>query len=257
MLNYVKIPKEIIYDKSMDVKRALVFSYLCCRRALDDTIAFSIEELCLWSYMKPNRQEGKINQKYLELLNQISQKQYFIEYPDFSTLSCADISKYYCMSANIDKFDKQKTFGMIYFFELQKILNFKEELKDTDIKLERITSGHILLLLSYLRLNMNRSEKKPLCCYRLYEKISNDIGISERYIGRIVEILDILKIIKTKEAMRIRYKDKTGRLCFQTAPKVFADYEKYDTNGEYISKYDCDEEIANQIGLLNKQRKEK
>ena len=257
MLNYVRIPKEIIYDKNMDVKRVLLFSYLCCRRALDDTIAFSIEELCLWSYMKPNRQEGKINQKYIELLNHISKKQYFMECPDFSTLSYADISKYYCMSANIEKFDKQKVFGMIYFFELQKILNFKEDLKDKDINLERITSGHILLFLSYIRMNMNRDEKKPLCCYRLYEKISNDIGISERYIGRIVEILDVLKIIKTKEAMRTRYKDKTGKLCFHTAPKVFADYKKYDTNGEYISEYDCDEEIANQIEILNKSRKEK
>ena len=65
MPNYVKIPREIIYDKDIGDKRVVIFSYLCSRRALDDTVAFSISELCHWSYLKPNYHEGKINQKYL------------------------------------------------------------------------------------------------------------------------------------------------------------------------------------------------
>lgn len=40
------------------------------------------------------------------------------------------------------------------------------------------------VLLSYLRVNMNRNPNKPLCCYRLYQKIAEDIGSSERYISR-------------------------------------------------------------------------
>lgn len=31
--------------------------YLCSRRDLDDTVAFSISELCHWSKLKPNYQQ--------------------------------------------------------------------------------------------------------------------------------------------------------------------------------------------------------
>ena len=53
-LNYVKIPREIIYDKDLSPKRVIIFSYLCARRSLDDTVAFSTTELCHWSKLKPN-----------------------------------------------------------------------------------------------------------------------------------------------------------------------------------------------------------
>ena len=72
MPNYVKIPREIIYSKELGDKRVIIFSYLCSRRALDDTVAFSISELCHWSYLKPNYHDGKINHKYLEVLELLS-----------------------------------------------------------------------------------------------------------------------------------------------------------------------------------------
>ena len=62
-----------------------------------------------------------------------------------------------------------------------------------------MSSAYILLLLSYLRVNMNRNTDKPLCCYRLYQKITEDIGLSERYISRIIKILDVMDIIKYQE----------------------------------------------------------
>lgn len=45
-MNYVKIPREIIYNKDLSSKRVIIFSYLCVRRSLDDTVAFSTTELC-------------------------------------------------------------------------------------------------------------------------------------------------------------------------------------------------------------------
>ena len=62
-LNYVKIPREIIYDKDLSSKRVIIFSYLCARRSLDDTVAFSTTELCHWSKLKPNYRNGKIETK--------------------------------------------------------------------------------------------------------------------------------------------------------------------------------------------------
>ena len=258
MPNYVKIPREIIYDKSIGDKRVIIFSYLCSRRALDDTVAFSISELCHWSHLKPNYHDGKINQKYLEMLESLSRYDYFIDYPDFKKLAKEkkNSTDYYNIALNIKKFDAPDNFGIIYFDELQKILNFKDELEDIDIDLTRMSSAYILLLLSYLRVNMNRNSDKPLCCYRLYQKITEDIGLSERYISRIVEILDVMNIVKHKEGRRTRYTKSDGNFGFLTAPKIFADYRHFVKdeygNPKLDSDYDYEKEIQKQIELLEK-----
>ena len=257
MPNYVKIPREIIYNKDIGDKRVIIFSYLCSRRALDDTVAFSILELCHWSHLKPNYHDGKINQKYLEVLESLSHFGYFTNYPDFQKLANEkkNSTDYYNVSLDMQKFDMPDNFGIIYFDELDRILNFKEELKDTDIDISRMSSAYILLLLSYLRVNMNRNQDKPLCCYRLYQKISEDIGLSERYISRIVEILDVMNIIKYQEVKRKRYEKSNGEYGFITSPKVFADYRRYikDMNGNVVidTEYDCESEIIKQIEILN------
>lgn len=213
MPNYVKIPREIIYDKDIGDKRVIIFSYLCSRRALDDTVAFSISELCHWSHLKPNYHDGKINHKYLEVLELLSHYGYFEYCPNFQQLAKGkkNSTDYYNIKISTEKFDTPDNFGIIYFDELVKILNFKEKLKDVlvndeEIDLSRMSSAYILLLLFYIHVNMNRNPDKPLCCYRLYQKITEDIGLSERYISRVVEILDAMNIIKFQEGKRIRYK---------------------------------------------------
>lgn len=259
MPNYVKIPREIIYDKELGDKRVIIFSYLCARRALDDTVAFSITELCHWSNLKPNYRDGKINQKYYEVLLLLSHYGYFVECPDFE--SCLREStnsvKYQQVKLNIEKFDAPDSFGIIYFDELQRILDFKGELKDSGIDLYRMSSSYILLLLSYLRINMNRNPDKPICCYRHYQKIAEDTGLSERYIGRIVEILDTMNIIKFHKMKRTRYKDANTDVKFSTTPKIFADYRHYikDSNGVSIpdTEYDYNTEISKQIKLMQKE----
>lgn len=163
-LNYVKIPREIIYDKDLSSKRVIIFSYLCARRSLDDTVAFSTTELCHWSKLKPNYRNGKINQKYYEVLLLLSHYGYFESCPDFEKCLKENTNsvKYQQVQLNIEKFDVPDSFGIIYFDELDKILNFKEELKGKDIDLARMSSAYILLLLSYIRVNLNRIEDKPL-----------------------------------------------------------------------------------------------
>ena len=261
MPNYVKIPREIIYNKELGDKRVIIFSYLCSRRALDDTVAFSISELCHWSHLKPNYHDGKINHKYLEILSLLSHYGYFKSCPNFEKLAKEkkNSTDYYNIKINTEKFDIPDNFGIIYFDELGKILNFKEELKDIKVNGEiidvtRMSSAYILLLLSYLRVNMNRNPDKPLCCYRLYQKITEDIGLSERYISRIVVILDVLNIVKHKEGKRIRYKKEKNKYGFITMPKVFADYRHFakDKNGnqKIDSDYDYSNEIFKQLEIL-------
>lgn len=235
----------------------IIFSYLCARRSLDDTVAFSTTELCHWSHLKPNYRDGKINQKYYEVLEVLSHSGYFVNFPDFEKLKIEkkNSNEYQLVKIDISKFDIPDKFGIIYFDELDKILNFKGELQDRDIDLSRMSPAYILLLLSYLRVNMNRSEDKPLCCYRHYKKISDDIGLSERYIGRIVEILESLNIMNWVEVKRNRYEKDDGSYGFITGPKVFADYRRYvkDENGNIglDENYDYIAEITKQLEILN------
>ena len=267
MPNYVKIPREIIYNKDIGDKRVITLSYLCSRRALDDTVAFSISELCHWSHLKPNYHDGKINHKYLDVLELLSHCGYFESCPDFKKLAQEkkNSTDYYNIKVHTEKFDIPDNFGIIYFDELEKILNFKEELKgvkvnDEEIDLTRMSSAYILLLLSYLRVNMNRNPDKPLCRYRLYQKITDDIGLSERYISRIVEILDVMNIIKFQEGKRIRYKKEEDKYGFLTTPKVFADYRHYVKDEKGSQKIDLDydykHEIQKQLEFLEQSQKQ-
>lgn len=253
-INYVTIPKEIIYDKDLGDKRVIVYSFLCCHRALNDSVGFSVPELVKWTGLMPNYHKGKINEKYLDVLELLSHYGYFESCPDFEKLkSIGNSNEYYKAQLNIEKFDIPKEFGIIYFDELQKIINFKEELKKENIDTSRLSSAYILLLLAYIRANINRSDDKPRCCFRLYKTISEDIGLSERYISRIVEILDVMNIVKFAECKRGRYQ-KDGEYKFVTTSKVFADYRKFkkDCNGNIAldNEYNYKSEIQRQMIIL-------
>ncbi len=217
-------------------------------------MAFSISELCHWSHLKSNYHDGKINHKYLEVLELLSHYGYFEYCTCFEKLAKEkkNSTDYYNIKINTKKFDIPNNFGIIYFDELEKILNFKEELKGVwidgdEIDLARMSSVYILLLLSYLRVNMNRNPNKPLCCYRLYQKITEDIGLSERYISRIIKILDVMNIIKYQEGKRIRYKKENDKYGFLTTPKVFADYRHYTKDEKGNQKIDVENNYGNEI----------
>lgn len=256
MPNYVKIPREIIYNTSLSDKRVVIFSYLCARRSLDDTVAFSTTELCHWSNLKPNYRDGKINQKYYETLLLLSKNGYFLEYPDFNNYLTekSNSEKFRKIKLNINKFDVPDNFGIIYFDELLKILNFKNELENISIDVSRMSSAYLLLILSYIRVNMNRDSSKPLCCYRHYKTIHEDIGLSEKYISRSVDILAAMNIISYKPMYRKSFIDNAGKKHYKTTPKVFADYKHYVKNSignNYIDPdYNPEEEINKQIKIL-------
>lgn len=201
------------------------------------------------------------------MLELLSHYDYFKSHPDFEKLAKEkkNSTDYYNIKINTEKFDIPDNFGIIYFDELEKILNFKEELKGVKINGEefdllRMSSAYILLLLSYLRVNMNRNPDKPLCCYRLYQKITEDIGLSERYISRIIKILDVMDIIKYQKGKRIRYKKEEDKYGFLTTPKIFADYRHFikNENGNQIIDIDYNFriEIQKQLEILEEKKKQ-
>ena len=179
---------------------------------------------------------------------------YFTKYPDFESLISEHKNsiEYLKVELNIEKFDIPDKFAIIYFDELKAILNYKEELQYSDIDLSRMSSAYILLVLAYIRLNMNRSIDKPLCCYRQYKTISDEIGISERYVSRVVEILNTLNIVKYVPMKRRKY-TSNGEEKFITTSKVFADYRHFKKHGDnhiIDQNYDYKDEISKQVELL-------
>ena len=201
------------------------------------------------------------------MLELLSHSGYFESYPDFEKLAKEkkNSTDYYNIKISTEKFDIPDNFGIIYFDELEEILEFKDELKNVKVNGEeidttRMSSAYILLLLSYLRVNMNRNPDKTLCCYRLYQKITEDIGLSERYISRIVEMLDVMNIIKFQEGKRIRYKKQDDKYGFFTTPKVFADCRHFfikDEKGYQVidPNYDYRAEIQKQLEILEESQK--
>lgn len=240
----------------MSDKRVIVYSFLCCHRALNDSVGFSVPELVKWTGLIPNYHKGKINEKYLDVLELLSHYGYFESCPDFQKLkSIGNSNEYYKAQLNIEKFDTPDNgYGIIYFDELYKIINFKKELENKNIDTSRLSAAYILLLLSYIRVNIKKNTKDPECCYRLYKTISEEIGISERYITRIVEILDVMNIIKFAECKREKYKKDDKTYGFVTTPKIFADYRRFkkDNIGNIIldTEYDYKSEIQRQMMIL-------
>ncbi len=250
-LRPIFIPKELIYNKDMLDRRIIIYCYLFCnKRYNDNTVLLNIDMLLNWSLLKHDRHKGGINEIYEKSLELFILNKYL--YIKDSSLK----NKYVLFELNREKFIPS-SFGLIYTNELNVILNYKNIINDKLIT-SRTTSAGLLLVLSYIRSNLrisglNNVKTCPECCYRYYNTISNDLGLTEKMISKYVNILKLLKIIDYKEVPRYQSQDGT----WHTDVKVFANYfryvktlDGYEIDTSYIS---CDE-IDWQIKLLLKSR---
>lgn len=172
------------------------------------------------------------------IINQLSEQDYFeIEGKISSDLFTIAI-------LNMIKFCPDNQFALLYFDEVEKVKNFKTYTKDTN----KMNSAILLLVLSYLRVNMLRRQNgyvgkesdKPEFCYRMYIDIEKDIGISSRYISRAVKILNEMDILVSEEMPR--YKDKEDN--WHTDVTLFVNKYKRDNGGDSLdSKYDYKQEL--------------
>ena len=73
---YIYIPMSIITDDNLDVKRVATFSYLRIHCGVNDLIGFTISDMVTFCGMKPNNREGKINDKFLNIVDEFNNKKY-------------------------------------------------------------------------------------------------------------------------------------------------------------------------------------
>lgn len=247
------IPKELIYDTDLDKNRAIVFSYFAIKRGFDDTVGFSCDSVVKWCGYKHNYNKNRINEQITTALTKLDDGGYVNISNDINR------NNYNEAKINQDKFDIIPQFALVYVDEVNKIRDFKKYTKDV----VKMNTSILLLVLSYIRVNMLRRQDKyigeesdkPEFCYRMYIDIEKDIGISSRYISRAVKILNELDLIVSESMPRWRDENDnwhTEVTLFVNKYRRKKSTEKLDGNYDYKQELEWGKEYVIKKKYLNK-----
>lgn len=252
---YIYIPFSLITDKELDNKRVGVFSYLRIHCGLNDTIGFSIPDMVEWCGMKPNKREGKTNDRFLGIVDDLTHRGYF------TYLTDKNKSSYMKCKLNMEYYYERCSNGyaVIYLDELQKILSYK------NLQGNSINNATILLVFSYFRNKImrrpnelkpeertteginKRRQRIPDAFDGNITDIAKELGIHKQTLSKIIDVLELeLKLIVTDRAYRV--KDNNDK--FKTLPTIFANaYKREDkyllTTGENYARTEIELKAEN------------
>ena len=270
-----RVPKSIILDDEMDIRRVAVYLYLWLSIGRWDNVCrFNLPNLIEWCGNKPERGMKGINNKFINTIDELSDRGYLTylnESLDIKYIECELDTNYCYQDCN------KNGFAAIYLDEIEKIMNYKKE----NSKDSSLTNPIILLVFAYLRymiwrrpnelktingeknIDGNNNEKLDIEKRKLehpdayndsFIEIANRIGISDKTLLRAVDILEQLELIVTDRAYRVKNED--GK--YYTPNTIFANTykrEKYKVDGKYYLLASGDEycrtEIENKANKLN------
>lgn len=243
---YIYVPLSVIVDNEMDVKRVGVLSYLRIHCGLNDVIGFTVPDMVEWCNMKPNNREGKTNDKFLSLINDLESRgylTYLTEQSKSSYIKCKLDSEYY--------YDKcSEGYAVIYLDEFEKIMKHK------NFQGNSINNATLLLVFAYLRNKIRRrpnelkpeertldgikqrKERLPDAFDSNISDIAKELGIHKQTLSKVIDILELeLELIVTDRAYRVKTEDSE----FRTLPTIFANaYKREDkyllVSGEEYSR---------------------
>lgn len=228
---YIYIPFSLITDKELDNKRIGAFSYLRVHCGLNDTIGFAVPDMVEWCGMKPNKREGKTNDRFLSIADDLTHRGYF------TYLTDKNKSSYMKCKLNMEYYYERCSNGyaVIYLDELQKILSYK------NLQGNSINNATILLVFSYFRNKImrrpnelkpeerttegikKRRQRLPDAFDGNIADIAKELGIHKQTLSKIIDVLELeLKLIVTDRAYRV--KDDNDK--FKTLPTIFANAYK-------------------------------
>ena len=228
---YIYIPLSVIVDNELDIKRVGVFSYLRIHCGLNDIVGFTIPDIVEWCGMKPNKREGKTNDKFLGIINDLKDRgylTYLTEQSKSSFMKCNFDMEYY--------YDKcSEGYAVVYLDELEKIMKYK------NLQGNSISNTTLLLVFLYLRNKIRRrpnelkpeertlegikqrQERLPDAFDSNISDIAKELGIHKQTLSKVIDILELeLNLIVTDRAYRI----KTEESEFRTLPTIFANAYK-------------------------------
>ena len=234
---YIYIPLSVIVNNELDVKRVGVFSYLRIHCGLNDVVGFTIPDIVEWCGMKPNKREGKTNDKFLSIINDLKDRgylTYLTEQSKSSYMKCSFDMEYY--------YDKcSEGYAVVYLDELEKIMKYK------NLQGNSISNTTLLLVFSYLRNKIRRrpNELKPeeRTLERIRQRqeripdafdsnisdIAKELGIHKQTLSKVIDILESeINLNVTERAYRV----KTEESEFRTLPTIFA--KAYKREDKYL-----------------------
>lgn len=228
---YIYIPLSVIVDNELDIKRVSIFSYLRIHCGLNDVVGFTIPDMVEWCGMKPNNREGKTNDKFLKVVDDLNDRGYL------TYLTTKDKNAYMKCKFDMEYYYSQCSDGyaVIYLDELQKIMNYK------NLQGNSVNNAALLLMFAYFKNKIKRrpnelnpeertlegikqrKERLPDAYYNNINDIAKELGMHKQTVSKMIDILEQdLKLIVTDRAYRIKNEDKE----FRTLPTIFANAYK-------------------------------
>lgn len=252
---YIYLPLSVIVDNELDVKRVSVLSYLRIHCGLNDVVGFTVSDMVEWCNMKPNKREGKTNEKFLNIIDDLSNRGYLTYLTETSK------SSYMKCKLNAEHYYNQCSDGyaVVYLDELEKLMNYK------NLQGNSISNATLLLVFAYLRNKIRRrpnelkpeertldgikqrKERLPDAFDSNISDIAKELGIHKQTFSRVIDILEQeLELIVTDRAYRIKTEDNE----FRTLPTIFANaYKREDkyllTSGEEYSRTEIEQKAQN------------
>lgn len=224
-MEFIRIPRSLIYDKELGDKRILVYSSMLftCWSSKCCTVNKLIDDC---DFVRGRVSSG-VEKQFKTLIGSLIEKGFV------STQGKLGDTFSFCIKAPIN------SFGIINRFEYDDIIQYRIKEKANG---KRINHSHILLLLSYIRLNMDKRTGKPIMHFSMLKTISDNIGLSVRSVTAALKILEELSIIHSEELPR--YQDKNNN--WHSNVKVFVNIKPPMDN----TNYDWRDETAKAIDSI-------
>lgn len=249
---HIRIPLSVIIDTDIDSKRVGIFSYLKTHAGLNGVVGFTVSDMVEWCGRKPERKINGTNDKFLEVIDLLSDRgylTYLTKKSRSSYMKCMlDIDDDSDDDENSEEYsdsdreiNREKKFAIVYIDEIEKIMSYKKK-NSKDSTLNNTT---ILLVFAFLRHIIprrpnflkpeerypenikSRRERIPEAYSGNLNNMAAEIGISDKTFSKIIDILEYdLKLIVTDRAYRVKNEDGE----YRTLPTIFANVYKREYN---------------------------
>ena len=151
--NYIKIPSSLILDTEMRSNRIAVFSYLSMYKGLHSRLYVSVPSLLEWSGYKNDPRKNGTNDKFLDTLDELSDRGYLVYCDEINRTSWGEIE---FNTQQVFQMCFHESFAILYLDEIEKIMHYKNEnKKDT-----QLTNVNVLLVFAFLRHAIYRTPNK-------------------------------------------------------------------------------------------------
>lgn len=241
-----KIPRNIIEQKNGML--LMLYCYISFNRTIKNQLFLNSNHV--FDFLKfSTKQQKKSTTEFLNALFWLEENHFLTQEHSFEKTRI--LSNVY--NLDFDKFNPNQNYTIIYDIELKQLLS--------NTQFNKSTKYQLLLLLSYIRINMAVRSKqtfysskniqhKPQVFFTYQRKIKDFLGVSDKTLLKLVNILKNNELIEYQILPRFQDKNENWHTHFT----IFADKYKYKWNNFCFTyqkdiEYDSMKEIT--AGIKN------